>query len=404
MGIVRKNSQREQEDDHWEIDLSEREMDMLTVVSVFSSSVTKLNVIEGLKKMNLKQMVQHVFRLHSFTTNTDLPVYDTSVQHKTSIEEHLSNCGLVILASPKDGDWFFHSVASNIVRAPDVWKCVLRDMGVIGCNSEAIPDNLSLRLRELFVSEITDERQQYYMDFIIGEVDYCSEANKFLEIGYFDSQLGNLVPVAMATALQCYIVLSGQIVEAQEKTIFLVYNPEGAGHYDAAVTFNSIQQEAPTTRCSCGVNRPHSKSCVPRHNFSSRCICLKSGKECTALCRCKNCENPNGTRQSKLQNEKSVRKRRAHPYQMVIPASKKFASNRGEKVPDGRWSEFETIVLNEIALQNSNQDVAQMLCLYNDLVYYSKAPFCIFSLPKTVLFREKIYNQMYAKLNNMRKH
>jgi hypothetical protein len=211
MGIVRKNSQREQEDDHWEIDLSEREMDMLTVVSVFSSSVTKLNVIEGLNKMNLKQMVQHVFRLHSFTTNTDLPVYDTSVQHKTSIEEHLSNCGLVILASPKDGDWFFHSVASNIVRAPDVWKCVLRDMGVIGCNSEAIPDNLSLRLRELFVSEITDERQQYYMDFIIGEVDYCSEANKFLEIGYFDSQLGNLVPVAMATALQCYIVLSGQI-------------------------------------------------------------------------------------------------------------------------------------------------------------------------------------------------
>jgi hypothetical protein len=89
---------------------------------------------------------------------------------------------------------------------------------------------------------------------------------------------------------------------------------------------------------------------------------------------------------------------------MVIPASKKFASNRGEKVPDGRWSEFETIVLNEIALQNSNQDVAQMLCLYNDLVYYSKAPFCIFSLLKTVLFREKTYNQMYAKLNNMRKH
>jgi hypothetical protein len=63
MGIVHKSCQREQEDDHWEIDLSDREMDMLKVVSVFSSCITKLNIIEGLKKMDLKHMIQHVYRL-----------------------------------------------------------------------------------------------------------------------------------------------------------------------------------------------------------------------------------------------------------------------------------------------------------------------------------------------------
>ena len=42
---------------------------MLSVVSVFSSCVIKLNIIVGWKKMNLKQMVEHVYRLQSFTTN-----------------------------------------------------------------------------------------------------------------------------------------------------------------------------------------------------------------------------------------------------------------------------------------------------------------------------------------------
>ena len=416
MGIVRKSCRREQEDDHWETDLSDREIDMLRVVSVFSSCVTKFNIIEGLKKMDLKQMIQHVYRLQSFTTNTEIPDYEISVQHTTSIEKHLSNCGLVISPSPKDGDCFFHSVARDIIHAPDIWKCVLKDAGVIHCISEEIPGNLSLRLRQLFVSEITGERQQYYMDFIVGGVDYCSEARKFLQIGYFNSQLGNLMPVAMATVLQCYIVLfktdgnnhlyvTPQVappMEAQERTIFVVYNPEGAGHYDAALTFNCPELKTPTTKCNCGVNKPHSKSCVPRDNFSSRCVCLKSGKGCTALCRCKNCENPNGVRKSKVQNEKRGRKRRAHPYQMAIPASKEFASDRGENVPEGRWSEFEAIALNEITLQNSDQDVAQILCFYNDLVYYSKAPFCIFSLPQSVIFREKNYSQLYSKLKNMK--
>lgn len=190
----------------WEIDLSEREIDTLEVVSVFSSCVTKLNIIEGLKKMNLKQMVQHIYQLQSFTMNT-LPDYGKSILHEISIEGHLSKCGLVRVSSPKDGDCFFHSIASNIIHAPETWRCVLESAGVLQSNSKDLPGNLSLRLRQLFVLEITGERQHNYKEFIIGDTDHCVLAQKFLAAGYFNSQLGDLMPLAMSTALQCYIVI-----------------------------------------------------------------------------------------------------------------------------------------------------------------------------------------------------
>ena len=67
---------------------------------------------------------------------------------------------------------------------------------------------------------------------------------------------------------------------------------------------------------------------------------------------------------------------------MAIPASNMFASDCEEKVPDGRWSEFETIVTNEITLQNSDQDMAQILSLYNDLVCFQKLHFVSFHSQK----------------------
>jgi hypothetical protein len=92
-------------------------------------------------------------------------------------------------------------------------------------------------------------------------------------------------------------------------------------------------------------------------------------------------------RKSEVQNEKRGRKRRAHPYQMAIPASKEFASNCGENVPEGRLSEFEAIALNEITLQNSDQDVAQILCFYND---FQKLHFVSFHYHKVSYLRKRI--------------
>ena len=92
-----------------------------------------------------------------------------------------------------------------------------------------------------------------------------------------------------------------------------------------------------------------------------------------------------GARQLKLENERSGRKCRAHPYQVAIPASKKFASDSGEK--DGRWSEMIVLIM-----QISDQDVTQILSLYNDLVYYSKASFCVFTPRKCCFQRKDLYS------------
>ena len=73
----------------------------------------------------------------------------------------------------------------------------------------------------------------------------------------------------------------------------------------------------------------------------------------------------------------------------------------GESMSAAIWSDFESIVLSEIVSPFSEpQQDATILRLYNDIVYYSTAPFCIFFLPDVVTFREKNYTQLHAKLQH----
>jgi hypothetical protein len=252
------------------------------------------------------------------------------------------------------------------------------------------------------VSQILGGRQHYY---ITDDVDFCMEANRFLQDGYFDSQLGNLMPLAMAEALSSHVVLFRTDDDkplyispehATERTLFLVYNPLGCGHYDAAIPFNCQIQEKPQPqlKCSCGVNN-NTQSCCPTPRYSSRCPCFNNNKECTFLCRCKNCANPNGQKPPV-----KGRKRRAHQLQLQVPKSAKFANDRGEKLTEGNWSEFEKIVLNEIVAHTTQKDVLEIHKLYNDIVFYSGAPFCAFPLQHNIIFRQKSFTQVSAKLTN----
>ena len=73
----------------------------------------------------------------------------------------------------------------------------------------------------------------------------------------------------------------------------------------------------------------------------------------------------------------------------------------GESMSAAIWSDFESIVLSEIVSPFSEpQQDATILRLYNDIVYYSTAPFCIFFLPDVITFREKNYTQLHAKLQH----
>ena len=203
--------------------------------------------------------------------------------------------GLVLSQSLKDGNCFYTSVSTNILNDPDIWKAQLRLLGIMDISSI-----LPTQHRQVFVSELTGQRERHYKDFTT-DVDYSEEAKKYLNDGYYDSQLGNLMPLAMAEALESNFILfrtddvqplfvTPQCVSIH-RTIFLVYDPQGSGHYDAALTYQSTHAlpKSKPIKCSCGVNRKEaSHSCCKQVHYASRCICLKAGNPCTDFCRCNN--------------------------------------------------------------------------------------------------------------------
>ena len=270
---------------------------------------------------------------------------------------------------------------------------------------------LQENLRQVFVSEITGERKQHYKDFLTDVDNYAQEARKFLDDGYYDSELGNLMPLAMAEALESNIIVFRTdndqpfFVTPQgvslHRTIFLVYDPNGPGHYDAALVYQSPHQPCPSKaiKCNCGVNKKELlQSCCKQIHYACRCVCLKAGYPCSDLCRCKGCNNPNGCRLPQV-GPKLSRKRRSHELQTEIPSSKRFGTERGEKLTEGVWSSFENIVLRHIvSIGGDNKNTACILKLYNDIVYYSTAPFCVAPLPENTVFRPKVHAQILAKL------
>lgn len=125
---------------------------------------------------------------------------------------------------------------------------------------------LSMELRRLFVQEIVGERREMYESYTIPEnqVDYPSEANKF---GFYASYLGDTMPSALATVLQSPIIvitantdntvmyITPEVVTT-EYSLFLIYNPTGPGHYDAALPYR--EPAAPRTQ-----NSPDCETCKP---------------------------------------------------------------------------------------------------------------------------------------------
>jgi hypothetical protein len=100
---------------------------------------------------------------------------------------------------------FFTSVAKNICNNPEIWVSKLREFGI---ERVQISDLLVTKLRQILVSELTGERKQQYKDFVTHDhVDYRDETEKFLIDGYYDSEIGNLMPLAMAEALESNFVL-----------------------------------------------------------------------------------------------------------------------------------------------------------------------------------------------------
>ena len=113
-----------------------------------------------------------------------------------------------------------------------------------------------------------DPKLEHYRSFTtLQEQEYQVEASRFLTEGYYDSSVGNVMPLAMSNTLQaCFVIIRPKeyplYVTPEENvcngTIFLVHQRSGKGHYDAAVavtdsTTEVTQSSTGVVKCSCGI-------------------------------------------------------------------------------------------------------------------------------------------------------
>ena len=168
-----------------------------------------------------------------------------------TLEGHLEAFGLEQVAIPGDGNCFFSAIAfhlSSLLSSPDTSNSILFHLNSIGITQNMLITQISDVLRTLLVREWRGHREESYRNFLPESMDYISETINFEASGYFSSDLGDLMPIAMANVLRMPIVIVTSeshtllISVCPEETIlystplFLAYNRLGAGHYDVAVS------------------------------------------------------------------------------------------------------------------------------------------------------------------------
>lgn len=93
------------------------------------------------------------------------------------------------------------------------------------------------------------------------------------------------------------------------------------------------------------------------------------------------------------------RKRRSHQWEGELPSQKRFASSKGQDRQGGVWSDFETILLQEI--YNVHKSVEDITVIFDKLAIYSRSLVCSVPLPDNVVFREKSELQITSKLAHL---
>ena len=412
-GIIPKLQGRASNDETWVFDVLDAHIDMQLIVPIYCASVNRLQLMLAFKNMNLAQIIKDIHKFEHFKVLSDMTCCG---QPFIELIEQLSNYGLVLSESAKDGNCFFNSVATNVMCSACSWEGVLKELGIMNKDSHDIPEDLQTRLREHFVAEIMGERKYEYKQFITMD-RYDAEAQKFSVDGYYNSEMGDLMPLAMANLLQSHIIIFTVNAQKpfyvspnnnqQDRAIFLVYDPRGSGHCNAAIPYaasKNTKHSHNDIKCNCGVNATdmNAMTCCLRPRYACRCKCFKFGMPCSSLCRCKNCGNPKGSRSLVGQQSSSTRKRRSHELQTMVPSSKKFALERKEEINETVWSTFEIIVLHEVVKCVSiSMNEISMHKVYNDVVYYASSPFSMYFLPKDIIFREKSDKQIHAKLHHI---
>lgn len=149
---------------------------------------------------------------------------------------------------------------------------------------------LAAKLRQLVVDEWRSH-QEDYEGYVVGN-NIAQQIDLFLRDGFFNSELGNTMVLALANVMGMPIIIFSSIlqypiisVNPHHMTVaipvFVAYNHTGCGHYDGVVVKNNEQARSGAPKgCYCGKSKSDSRQggCWPmktKYTEIIRCPCLK---------------------------------------------------------------------------------------------------------------------------------
>lgn len=295
--------------------------------------------------------------------------YDKAVERVKSMVE---NYGFKLIDIAGDGDCCFNSVGHGLESFFQVESSpIVRHLTSVGIFKGQDEVDRIMRLRELVVAEWLGEFSSEYSMFltVADQSSFHDMAQRFIQRGVFDCELGNSVLMALANILKCPIVVFTSIdtypiipLIPRESPlsvipIYVAFNQTGKGHYNAlcsvpeealAIKETDVENEVMLSKkssCRCGQGRAKVKVKSFCIDYGSRCKCFQQMQGCNNNCGCRNCGNPHGEKKANPTPTQS-RKRRKHDT--TPKTSSEFVDNHGEQLPHGKWSDFERFILQQI--------------------------------------------------------
>ena len=351
-------------------------------------------------------------------------------EHEKRLKDIISSFKLQLHPVAGDGNCFFSAIAyalkTNELLLLEHDPNFFRNKSV-GTDD---PGKVVMMLRELAINEWRSNANDY--ECFLTSSTVAEEAGKFLQSGYYQGELADTMPLALANSLQLVLTIFTSIRHhpiinitprhiAVPVSLFLAYNQFGPGHYDGILIEKDSDQvstepqpqiEVNTVSCTCGKNdKKNSTHCHPKtRKYSTVCMCscYNGEKGCSQYCKCKSCKNPLGRHtENRDAGSAQPQKRPRHNWQISIPKSATFALQKGEILNCGTRSllEFFTLeqVLSQILKQGTLPTPNNIAKIYNAAVEVSATqeknlPLGEMTLEKISTFlREHEYNLQYYK-------
>lgn len=411
MGIM--DSSKNDSDLTWVQEDDDNDHDFILLEYIIRVSLSQLNMYKALKSQTktASQLWKYIPFMQmlpeSCFQNLLSPLQESEV-HKERLKNNITAWNFDLVPVQPDGNCFFTSIALSLIQDINKCKSILDSINVDVNGPITV---LSSKLREVIVQEWLGPNRSDYEGFLIDQDKYEHEVLKFLQDGHYNSDLGNTMPLAMASALNVSIVLLTSIPSSpvffvspptnSNLVLHLAFTSLGPGHYDALVLKATAAQSTDVTKCRCGINsnKENYIACAHQNGRHSACRCLAKGQGCSSLCACKGCLNPNG---KKSTGTKSKRSREPHKWQSFNTSNKSFAMDAGQLLAQGVWSDYENIVFANV-MRHVESDVATLSSLFHSIVKHINAPYCSIELPKEAVLRDKTAQQIAGKLNHYEK-